>query len=673
MKKNLTKGFKLFFAAFTMMTLPMSSYSQSGIKPVITTDYAVTRPSVIVNGGRSAMTSIINDVKENEQWWGYFDGDYEGNIGLLGLEAPGVYNCCVKISSASEMGKGKTIEGLKFSFPSLEDIEDIYIWISETLPDNAEKADITWQKLDKNTLSDLNSTDALFNEVRFEKPFMIGENDVYVGYSFNVVKAETQEAKQPMLISKWPETTDKNALFFNVPGEEWTDCATYPFGNLAVQMLMSKKDTKNAVSIQRHFDSEIAGKMGSVVQVTLNLTNEGSDGCSEFKYVIKDGKQTYPEETVILDNKITKIDESFKYTFNIPVSEETGRDTVMISITGVNGVDNESVGFTTSGGNIYSLSKVADHKVFIEHFVGVWDGHSPRAYVAMDRMTETYGDNAIIASVHAGNVEAMECADYKELTYYYKGTTGFPAAFVDRTINNVDPYWGEEILSDFGFEECFLKVYNTVALAEIKVNAYFDESGENIVADTETDFLCNTENVDYAVGYVLKEDGMSGEGEAWDQINQFVDFKDTGFFDADPRFDWWMNADPTIKGYVFNNVAIAAQGMTKKGIEGSLQAPYVENAPQKHSVTFALADYPVIQDKNNLTMCAVVFNRNNGRIVNSCASKVNVVNAINDANNDNNVVEIERYSADGRQIKVPVKGLNIIKYSDGSVKKVIVR
>ena len=36
------------------------------------------------------------------------------------------------------------------------------------------------------------------------------------------------------------------------------------------------------------------------------------------------------------------------------------------------------------------------------------------------------------------------------------------------------------------------------------------------------------------------------------------------------------------------------------------------------------------------------------------------------------VEEVSRYSADGQRLAVPVKGLNIVKYSDGSVKKVVV-
>ena len=38
-----------------------------------------------------------------------------------------------------------------------------------------------------------------------------------------------------------------------------------------------------------------------------------------------------------------------------------------------------------------------------------------------------------------------------------------------------------------------------------------------------------------------------------------------------------------------------------------------------------------------------------------------------------NAKEVSRYSADGQQLATPAKGLNIVKYSDGSVRKVIVK
>ena len=39
----------------------------------------------------------------------------------------------------------------------------------------------------------------------------------------------------------------------------------------------------------------------------------------------------------------------------------------------------------------------------------------------------------------------------------------------------------------------------------------------------------------------------------------------------------------------------------------------------------------------------------------------------------NGVKEISRYNSNGQQLTTPTKGINIIKYSDGSIRKVIVK
>lgn len=37
------------------------------------------------------------------------------------------------------------------------------------------------------------------------------------------------------------------------------------------------------------------------------------------------------------------------------------------------------------------------------------------------------------------------------------------------------------------------------------------------------------------------------------------------------------------------------------------------------------------------------------------------------------IKEVSRYALDGQRLKTPTKGLNIVKYSDGSVRKVVVQ
>ena len=53
--------------------------------------------------------------------------------------------------------------------------------------------------------------------------------------------------------------------------------------------------------------------------------------------------------------------------------------------------------------------------------------------------------------------------------------------------------------------------------------------------------------------------------------------------------------------------------------------------------------------------------------------KVITSTGIGQITNNNDAKEISRYSANGQRLTVPTKGLNIVKYSDGSVKKVVVQ
>ena len=49
------------------------------------------------------------------------------------------------------------------------------------------------------------------------------------------------------------------------------------------------------------------------------------------------------------------------------------------------------------------------------------------------------------------------------------------------------------------------------------------------------------------------------------------------------------------------------------------------------------------------------------------------VTGINQVTTSSDVKELSRYAADGQRLDAPTKGLNIVKYSDGSVKKVVVQ
>ena len=55
------------------------------------------------------------------------------------------------------------------------------------------------------------------------------------------------------------------------------------------------------------------------------------------------------------------------------------------------------------------------------------------------------------------------------------------------------------------------------------------------------------------------------------------------------------------------------------------------------------------------------------------AASQDVIDGIENAHNTDDVTEIARYDVNGRKLSAPQKGINIIRYSDGSAKKIIVK
>ena len=49
------------------------------------------------------------------------------------------------------------------------------------------------------------------------------------------------------------------------------------------------------------------------------------------------------------------------------------------------------------------------------------------------------------------------------------------------------------------------------------------------------------------------------------------------------------------------------------------------------------------------------------------------VTGVDNVSKANDVKETARYGANGLLLRAPAKGLNIVKYSDGSMKKVVVK
>lgn len=622
------------------------------------------------------------DLKGNEVWWGYFNGKYRTHkaedLLKYGFGGAAVYACGIKIpaNNAFDMGKGKTIEGIKFIFPDIKNIDDVKIWISTKLStaEDMSDCDIYVQNVDKADLVDAtkDNPDNYINEIRLDQPYTIGDKDIYVGYSFRVTQIDDHDDQVPVVL----DNNDDNIIcrdgaFLRRYGTSptWRDGTDY--GVLAIQLLMSSANFKdNVLEMEDDFDDVVLEKNGTG-KVAMTLSTSGKNGLKDFKYVVSIDGQVSDEQTVALEKPIKEMGGKYTYEFPVKAGDKQGVYPVEIKVVEVNGGDNEG-SKTVAKGEMVVVEKPAVRKVFVEDYTGLWSSGYAFGYASKIRLKEKYGDKVALVTVHNGMSDPMTDKEYDE---YLKaiGLKYFPNTDIDRTFFQVYPYLGANKSEYFRFEyaDTVDEALKLLSLGSVDVSGKVSDDGSKVDLEAKVKFGFTGEKSNYALFYVLTEDGM--HDDAWVQDNGMQDYAGIGLEEVEPLFDPFINGPEEMKGLVYDDVVVASKGV-HKGIEGSISSTIKLDEVQTNHFSFTLSDYPIIQDKSKLRAFAVLLDTKSGKVVNVNECKVtNCETGISNVTTDGKAVEVTRYTAVGRQVSQPVKGVNIVRYSDSRVVKTVVR
>ncbi len=610
--------------------------------------------------GNNVVTSKIDDLAADEAWIGYWDGVVNDETALVGVQAiPATYGCAIKYPEGQGLISGKTIEGIKFSFPDSRNIDNVKVFIATELPNTAEEANITY--MDVKNVTCLENQEDPFNEVRFANPYVVDSSKpVYIGYFFDVTGGGGSAEKFPLLIQKGKDM--KDAMLMRVQAgtntQEWIDLYGQGFGVYAMQILVKGTFEDNAAAIAEDLGKVIGVK--DSFDLPIVVENVGSKGIESVTVEVDvNGIKTEVESKPAAP--IKGIGTKYAFIAKIATPATIGTYDYTVKITKVNGqpLSKESVG----KGQMMLLSRVAQHRVFYEEFTGMWCGFCPRGMVAIEKIKNIFGDKVIVAAAHSG--DALSCSEYNKIINDISGGS-FPMACLDRTMAG-DPYNGSNN-TKFGVKNDIEELMAQIPVAEVFSKPFLD--GDILTANADVNFLFTGDASDYAIGYVLTHDGM--QNERWSQSNYMSG--DASWISVDPLFEPWVKADKKVKGVVFGEVVIGAKGM-EAGVAGSIPASVTAETPVSHSVEFDLKKYKKIQDRDKLNLIVVLFNTKTGAIVNSAIMSVKDGTAgIEEIEGeDSNVVETARYTIDGRRINQPEAGINIVKYSDGTIKKVIVK
>ena len=349
----------------------------------------------------------------------------------------------------------------------------------------------------------------------------------------------------------------------------------------------------------------------------------------------------------------------------IPPAKEIGVSEVSVYIKNANGTPN---GYSNPYATVQrtTLSKLEKRKVVMEEYSAMWCHWCPKAVAAIDHLAKHYPNDFIGIAVHG---DALACGDYVALQ---SKNRGIPNIVVNRLYTDKAIIVGSSDAEEkFVAKQNFINEQKKGAKALVEVKAVWDKERKNINVTTETTFRLNDETNTYALAYVILANGLYNS--TWYQANNY--YGDTSYKGIIPEMDVYVDGGTDVGGLHYDNIPVRAEGINN-GIAVSISTPIVVDKTQTHSYTFTNVggDWK-LKNKEKVQVCALLIDTKTNEIVN--ADKTSVLLNV-DTGIDNNSVdatqkqEVARYNVNGELLVAPVKGINIVKFNDGSVKKVVV-
>ena len=170
-------------------------------------------------------------------------------------------------------------------------------------------------------------------------------------------------------------------------------------------------------------------------------------------------------------------------------------------------------------------------KVLIEEFTAAWCGYCPWGAAIVEDIVND-NDNVIPVAVHVRDGMSIDHSVFLETTYQ---SSSYPAGMVDRT-----PYDG--VVSFNAGYFTYFSANQLLLEAECGLAMRSKVSGDIATIEVRAGFNTDLDG-DYRLTVYLLEDGVTGSGYGFDQIN---------WDNEEPQSDFYEMGDPIV-GYVHNH------------------------------------------------------------------------------------------------------------------------
>ena len=590
----------------------------------------------------------------NQRLVGYFDtDDCDNYVGVP--KFTGSNKVAIELT-ADDLAPyyGKKIAGVRFNLGQGETSTGVFVQ-NLTLENGqiVDMADVATS--DKSVTSAAGATNTgEWHEVMFDNKVELSSSfqNLFVGFNY-----KQTSSNYPIGVNSKVE--GPFFMYANIPSSQGgKGAAWYQFQSggmgLAIQLIVEGEFGQNNVQ-PLDFGNVMVAK-GKTKNVAISFRNLGSKFTSIDYTISLDGKAGAEQH---LDfGKDFGLGGTHTVEIPFAAASELGKNAITLTVTKVNGAEN-ACAIKTATGTLYTVEREFVKRSVVEQFTGTGCGNCPSGHVAMHNMHNLYGDQFIGIALHQFNQ-----SDPMYNISYDLGFTGAPQCMVNRSSGVLAPY--EQM------PEVLKASLNEIALAEVTVAGTFADEDTKVNATASVESLVAG---DYNIAFMLTADGLTGKTTSWKQQNYFC--KGGGRYNSqasmpdDLKF-LWNKGSAYYETY--NDVLIASSYVSSNNkatlptlvANGTVSSEYTMKMPTKVALKKALK-------LDQIYVVALLLDKKTGAIVNAGRARVTGSTGIEDVTTGTEPTVVARYNVNGVQIAAPVKGINIVKMSDGTTRKVLVK
>lgn len=512
------------------------------------------------------------------------------------------------------------------------------------------------------------STQAGWNDVTLTNPVTI-EPDTYYLISYDY----TQTSRNYPLLSDVNINpngeTDNGFLVLGNLGQGYGWYIMADAGNLCIQFVVKGGNfIDDDITLKGIKVDGAYLKSGENLSYSVGIMNIGNNVPESYSLAVSlDGTVV---ETLESPVQLTSIPQYVEGNVALPADMTSGQHNISVAVATINGkVPTENTADDKAEANFYVYTEsMPRQKNLVEEFTSTACPYCPLGHDVLNKLIDMREDLAV-AVLHNNypGVSTLGTTETDELSYYlcnngYSNPSGtFNRYYVDDA--SVNTYGSLNLVLSYQTQ------YATQAAQMF--SSIIDESNQ----------IPAFASVDIATDYdeASRKLNITVSGNSVDGFSSFVgeDAVLTVYVTEDDIVAAQSNNGVMDRNYVHNNVVrdivstsifgdpIAWIGSNAYSNTYTITLDEEWNVDNMHVVAFI--SRPMVVNGNQLNSYEDMW------VNNANSVKIDLATGIDGVESDGEAVkEVARYSVDGARISAPVKGINIIKMSDGTTRKVMI-